>query len=182
VRLRRYIQQSKIKDTIQLLKLVFPDYYFHIRQTKSIVLTSLQSIQFVDLLKQNETHNALKLLGSDKLSKSGKVLVMKNGKPKAVPTSELANLLIHSNEEICGEKLDFCTMETRNFIAEFLCKDIEVFKNSNHSSAEDFLIKIENDVGCNLKLSKRKRDRKFDSKLEVFYKQVCVGLDNLNEQ
>jgi hypothetical protein len=69
------------------------------------------------------------LLGSEKLSKLSKVLVMKEGKPSAVPTQELANLLVNSTEEILDEQLDFCSQETRKLISEFICKDIATFKH-----------------------------------------------------
>jgi hypothetical protein len=69
------------------------------------------------------------LLGSEKLSKLSKVLVMKEGKPSAVPTQELANLLVNSTEEILDEQLDFCSLETRKLISEFICKDIATFKH-----------------------------------------------------
>jgi len=54
---------------------------------------SLESLRFIDLLKRDETCKALKLLNSDKFHLSGKTLVMKDGKPVAVPVQELANLL-----------------------------------------------------------------------------------------
>lgn len=69
------------------------------------------------------------MLGSEKLSKLSKVLVMKEGKPSAVPTQELANLLVNSTEEILDEQLDFCSLETRKLISEFICKDIATFKH-----------------------------------------------------
>jgi hypothetical protein len=76
------------------------------------------------------------------------------GKPTSSPIGELANLLTYSQEEILGEEIDFCKLENRKFIAEFLCKDISAF----HSQEEP----ITND--------KRKRDKKMDSKLETLYK------------
>lgn len=54
---------------------------------------------------------------------------------------------------MCG-KIDFCKQENRNFIAEFLCKDISAFNSQEDSPSID----------------KRKRDRKMDSKLETLYK------------
>jgi hypothetical protein len=88
----------------------------------------------VELLRQNETHKAIKLLGSEKLSKYSKIIIMKEGKPSAVPTQELANLLINSTEEIMDEQLDFCSMETRKLISEFICKDIATFKHHSETS------------------------------------------------
>ena len=55
---------------------------------------------------------------------------MKEGKPSAVPTQELANLLVNSTEEILDEQLDFCSLETRKLISEFICKDIATFKHN----------------------------------------------------
>ena len=75
------------------------------------------------------------MLGSEKLSKLSKVLVMKEGKPSAVPTQELANLLVNSTEEILDEQLDFCSLETRKLISEFICKDIAAILTRDATTA-----------------------------------------------
>lgn len=106
---------------------------------------------------------------------------MKEGRPAAVATSELANLLVHSMEELRNAKatdegLWFCTSETRRFIAEFVCKDI-----ASSVKARDEFSELQGE-SVNQGYSKRKRERKFDSKLEMLYKQACVGVSSLNEQ
>ena len=98
---------------------------------------------------------------------------MKEGKPSAVPTQELANLLVNSTEEILDEQLDFCSIETRKLISEFICKDIATFKHQSETSE----IKQEQ-----TEQTKRRRERKFDSKLENLYKSACVSLNTLNEK
>ena len=90
---------------------------------------SLHALQFIEHLKQNDTGKALKLLYSDKLSHGhGKILVVREGKPQAVPISELANLLASKSDELTDEKNELCGKETKILIASFICKDIASIK------------------------------------------------------
>jgi len=93
------------------------------------VTLSLHALQFIEHLKQNDTGKALKLLYSDKLSHGhGKILVVREGKPQAVPISELANLLASKSDELTDEKNELCGKETKILIASFICKDIASFR------------------------------------------------------
>jgi hypothetical protein len=78
---------------------------------------------------------------------------MRDGKPCAAPVADLANLLVYSHEELMQERHEFCRQETRTFISEFICKDIASSKEPSNEGSD-----------------RRKRDKKYDSKLETLYK------------